>query len=106
MRSKGAQIVQRAGAEDGGASVAPITVTTELDSPPGSLWPLLVDFSRHDEWLVGHDRFVTEPPAEPAVGATFVQRGTLKGVSGAVTWTIERLEADRLLELSRTAPMG
>jgi uncharacterized protein YndB with AHSA1/START domain len=88
------------------AGVASITVTTEMVSPPGRLWPLIVDFSRHGEWLVGHDRFVTEPPAEPVVGATFVQRGTLKGVSGAVTWTIERLEADRLLELSGTGPMG
>lgn len=86
--------------------MASITVTADLASAPVRLWPLIVDFSRHGQWLVGHDRFTTEPPEEAVVGATFVQRGTLKGVSGAVTWTIEKLEADRLLELSGVGPMG
>ncbi len=83
-----------------------ISVVAELDSPPALLWPLVLDFERQGEWLTGHERFTTEPPAALREGATFVQRGTLKGVSGAVEWTIRTLRRNRLLELSGDAPMG
>jgi len=86
--------------------MASITVVTDLCSPPGLLWPLILDFDRQSEWLHGHERYVTEPPSAPVEGASFVQRGSLKGVSGTVEWTIETLEPVRLLELSGAAPMG
>ncbi len=86
--------------------MASTTVAVDLAASPGLLWPLMIDFDRHHEWLAGHDRFVTEPPEDTVPGAVFVQRGTFKGVSGWVEWLIEDLRPDRLLHLSGRAPRG
>ncbi|MCW2912602.1 MAG: hypothetical protein JWN52_670 [Actinomycetia bacterium] len=84
--------------------MATITVSTDLLSPPDRLWPLLIDFSGYADWMVVHDSFVTEPPTDPVPGDTFVQRGTVMGVSGEVEWTVDAVDVPHRVELSADGP--
>jgi carbon monoxide dehydrogenase subunit G len=82
------------------------TVTTEPSAAPEQIWAVLADLSRYPEWFTMHDRFITEPPAELTVGATFRQGVKIMGMPGEVAWTIDVAEAPNSIEMSGLGPMG
>jgi hypothetical protein len=84
--------------------MAMITVRADLLSSTDRLWPLLIDFSGYADWMVVHDSFVTEPPPDPIPGDTFIQRGTVMGVSGEIKWTVDAIDVPHRVELSADGP--
>lgn len=82
------------------------TVTVDLPASPEKLWAVLIDFRRFPDWFVMHDAFITEPPAEPVVGASFKQRVKIMGMPGEATWTMTKLQPPTTIEMSGQGPMG
>lgn len=82
------------------------SVNAEVPATPERIWAVLNDFSRFPEWFVMHDRFVTEPPAEPVPGATFKQGVKIMGMPGEIAWTLAAVQALSRVELAGQGPMG
>ena len=86
--------------------MATITVSADLLSPPDRIWPQLLNFGRYPEWLVVHESFAPPPPVQPAPGDTFVQRGTLMGMTGELKWTFEEVVATRRILITADTPVN
>jgi hypothetical protein len=86
--------------------MATITVSADLLSPPDRIWPQLLNYDRYPEWLVVHDSFASPPPEQPVAGDTFVQRGTLMGMSGELEWTFEEVVVARRILITADTPVN
>lgn len=82
------------------------SVSTEVPAEPERVWAVLNDFARLPEWFVMHVRFVSEPPATPAAGATFRQGVTILGIPGEIAWTLVTVRAPSRVELAGQGPLG
>lgn len=81
---------------------------TSVDLPIAAklVWPVISDLYRFDRWLTFHDAWDSEVPFEPIAGADLVERVTLAGWTGTVTWTIKDCEPPSRLRLSGTGLRG
>lgn len=86
--------------------MATITISADLTSSPERVWAVLQDLDGYGDWMTGHAAFDPPPPVPPRVGDTFVQHGTIMGLTGELTWTVERIEEEHILVLAAETPVN
>lgn len=84
----------------------PCTVTIPAGTRAAKVFALLVDPARMPDWLLQHDGWIGEPPAEFTEGVRFRQRIRLMGVPSEVRWTVTGVVEGRAVWFEGTAPMG
>jgi uncharacterized protein YndB with AHSA1/START domain len=80
--------------------VAKLELTRELSLPPEDAWAHASNLAELGDWLVMHQGWRGEVPAELTSGATIVGVAGAKGLRNRVTWTVREVEPPRLLEMS------
>lgn len=80
--------------------MAKLELSRDLSLPPDDAWAHASNLAELGDWLSLHQGWRCEIPAELAVGTTLVGVAGAKGMRNRVTWTVRKLEAPRLLELT------
>jgi uncharacterized protein YndB with AHSA1/START domain len=80
--------------------VAKLELSRELPLPPGEAWAHASNLADLGDWLVMHQGWRGEVPAELTKGVTLVGVAGAKGFRNRVTWTVREVEPPRLLELT------
>ena len=80
--------------------MAKLELSRELTLTPEDAWAHASNLSELGDWLVMHQGWRGEPPAELATGATLVGVAGAKGLRNRVTWTVRSLEPPRLLDMT------
>ena len=83
--------------------MAKLELSRKLSLPPEDAWAHASNLSELGDWLVMHQGWRGEVPAELTPGATLVGVAGAKGLRNRVTWTVREVEPPRLLELSGDA---
>jgi uncharacterized protein YndB with AHSA1/START domain len=80
--------------------VAKLELSRELSLTPDDAWAHASNLAALGDWLVMHQGWRGEVPAELTTGATIVGVAGAKGLRNRVTWTVRDVDPPRLLELS------
>jgi uncharacterized protein YndB with AHSA1/START domain len=80
--------------------VAKLELSRELPVPPDEAWAHASNLADLGDWLVLHQGWRGEVPAELTKGVTLVGVAGAKGFRNRVTWTVREVEPPRLLELT------
>jgi len=80
--------------------VAKLELSRELPLPPDEAWAHASNLADLGDWLVMHQGWRGEVPAELTKGVTLVGVAGAKGFRNRVTWTVREVEPPRLLELT------
>jgi uncharacterized protein YndB with AHSA1/START domain len=80
--------------------VAKLELSRELSLSPEQAWVHASDLSELGDWLVMHEGWRSELPDELEVGTTIVGVAGAKGLRNRVTWTIQKVDPPRLLEIT------
>jgi uncharacterized protein YndB with AHSA1/START domain len=80
--------------------VAKLELSRELPLPPDEAWAHASDLAHLGDWLVMHQGWRGEVPAELTRGVTLVGVAGAKGLRNRVTWTVREVEPPRLLDLT------
>jgi uncharacterized protein YndB with AHSA1/START domain len=80
--------------------VAKLELSRELSLSPDDAWAHASNLADLGDWLVMHQGWRGEIPAELTAGATIVGVAGAKGLRNRVTWTVRRIEPPRLLEMT------
>jgi uncharacterized protein YndB with AHSA1/START domain len=80
--------------------VAKLELSRELSLSANEAWAHASNLSELGDWLVMHQGWRGEVPAELTAGATIVGVAGAKGLRNRVTWTVREVEPPRLLELT------
>jgi uncharacterized protein YndB with AHSA1/START domain len=80
--------------------VAKLELSRELTLTPEDAWAHASNLSELGDWLVMHQGWRGELPAELTSGATLVGVAGAKGLRNRVTWTVRNVEQPRLLDMT------
>jgi uncharacterized protein YndB with AHSA1/START domain len=80
--------------------VAKLELSRELSLSPDDAWAHASNLADLGDWLLMHQGWRGEIPAELTAGATIVGVAGAKGLRNRVTWTVRRIEPPRLLEMT------
>jgi uncharacterized protein YndB with AHSA1/START domain len=80
--------------------VAKLELSRELTLTPGDAWAHASNLSELGDWLVMHQGWRGELPAELTPGARIVGVAGAKGLRNRVTWTVRSVEPPRLLDMT------
>jgi hypothetical protein len=80
--------------------VAKLELSRELTLTPEDAWGHASNLSELGDWLVMHQGWRGELPAELISGATLVGVAGAKGLRNRVTWTVRSVEPPRLLDMT------
>jgi uncharacterized protein YndB with AHSA1/START domain len=80
--------------------VAKLELSRDLSLSPEDAWAHASNLAELGDWLVMHQGWRGEVPAELAAGVTLVGVAGAKGLRNRVTWTVRRVEPPRLLEIT------
>lgn len=80
--------------------MAKLELSRDLALSPDAAWAHASDLSSLGDWLVMHEGWRSEVPTELDVGTTIVGVAGAKGMRNRVTWTVEKLDPPRLLEVA------
>jgi hypothetical protein len=80
--------------------VAKLELSRELTLTPEDAWEHASNLSELGDWLVMHQGWRGELPAELTSGATLVGVAGAKGLRNRVTWTVRSVEPPRLLDMT------
>ncbi|OHU99631.1 type II toxin-antitoxin system Rv0910 family toxin [Mycobacterium talmoniae] len=80
--------------------MAKLELSRELALPPEQAWAHASNLAELGDWLSLHQGWRCEVPAELAVGTTLVGVAGAKGLRNRVTWTVRKLDAPALLEIT------
>jgi uncharacterized protein YndB with AHSA1/START domain len=80
--------------------VAKLELSRQLSLSPDDAWAHASNLADLGDWLVMHQGWRGEIPAELTAGATIVGVAGAKGLRNRVTWTVRRIEPPRLLEMT------
>jgi uncharacterized protein YndB with AHSA1/START domain len=80
--------------------VAKLELSRELTLTPEDAWAHASNLSELGDWLVMHQGWRGELPAELTSGATLVGVAGAKGLRNRVTWTVRSVEPPRLLDMT------
>ncbi len=83
-----------------------IEATKSLAVSPNALWDTISDLSSWDKWFTIHEKWLTEPPAALAPGATLTAKIVMLGMANKIEWTVENVAAPTTLTLSGTGMAG
>jgi uncharacterized protein YndB with AHSA1/START domain len=80
--------------------VAKLELSRELSLKPDDAWAHASNLADLGDWLVMHQGWRGEVPAELTTGATLVGVAGAKGLRNRVTWTVRGVDPPRLLEMT------
>jgi uncharacterized protein YndB with AHSA1/START domain len=80
--------------------VAKLELSRELALTADEAWAHASDLAALGDWLVMHQGWRGEVPAELTPGATIVGVAGAKGLRNRVTWTVREVDPPRLLEMT------
>ena len=80
--------------------MAKLELSRELSLTPEDAWAHVSNLAALGDWLVMHQGWRGEVPAELTTGATLVGVAGAKGLRNRVTWTVREVEPPRLLEMT------
>jgi len=80
--------------------VAKLELSRDLSLPPEDAWAHASNLADLGDWLVMHQGWRGELPAELAIGVTLVGVAAAKGLRNRVTWTVRQVDPPRLLEMT------
>jgi uncharacterized protein YndB with AHSA1/START domain len=80
--------------------MAKLELTRELTLTPEDAWAHASNLAELGDWLVMHQGWRGDIPAELTTGATIVGVAGAKGLRNRVTWTVRELDPPRLLEMT------
>ena len=79
--------------------MAKVELSRELTISPEQAWVHASNLDELGDWLTMHQGWRSELPTELAKGTTIVGVAGAKGMRNRVTWTVERIDPPKLLEL-------
>lgn len=80
--------------------MATLELSRELSLSPKDAWAHASNLADLGDWLVMHQGWRGEVPAELIAGATLVGVAGAKGLRNRVTWTVRKVDPPRLLEMT------
>ena len=80
--------------------MAKLELSRELSLTPDEAWAHASNLTDLGDWLVMHQGWRREVPAELTAGTTLVGVAGAKGFRNRVTWTVREVDPPRLLELT------
>jgi uncharacterized protein YndB with AHSA1/START domain len=80
--------------------MAKVELSRELTISPEQAWDHASNLDELGDWLSMHQGWRSELPAELAEGTTIVGVAGAKGMRNRVTWTVRRIDAPKLLEIT------
>jgi uncharacterized protein YndB with AHSA1/START domain len=80
--------------------MAKLELSRELSLSPEDAWAHASNLSELGDWLVMHQGWRGEVPAELTAGATIVGVAGAKGLRNRVTWTVREIDPPRFLEMT------
>jgi uncharacterized protein YndB with AHSA1/START domain len=80
--------------------MAKVELSRKLALSPEDAWAHVSDLSTLGDWMVMHQGWRSELPADLAVGTTIVGVAGAKGMRNRVTWTVRKFDPPALLEIS------
>jgi uncharacterized protein YndB with AHSA1/START domain len=86
--------------------MAKLKVSVDVPIPPQEAWSHTSDLVELDKWLLMHEAWRSEVPAELTVGTQLVGVASVKGLRNRVTWTVKAAEPPRRLALSGAGKGG
>ncbi|MEV2221202.1 MULTISPECIES: type II toxin-antitoxin system Rv0910 family toxin [Nocardia] len=86
--------------------MAKLKVSVDVPIPPQEAWSHTSNLTELDKWLLMHEAWRNEVPAELTVGTQLVGVASVKGLRNRVTWTVKAAEPPRRLALSGTGKGG
>lgn len=72
-----------------------VVVSTHLPADPATVWQLVMDPNRLQEWVTIHRRLLSADEGRPHAGFHMEQRICLRGVEFKVKWELVECERDR-----------
>lgn len=73
--------------------MAHANVTKHIDAAPETVWKVLSNPQRFEEWLTLHTKWSSEPPAELTQGSQIKEVVTIMGMANTIEWTVEEFDA-------------
>jgi carbon monoxide dehydrogenase subunit G len=86
--------------------MAEVSAEARIEAPAAKVWAQLTDFASYGRWNATHTSFPMGGPEPLETGATFAENMKLMGFPAEVTWTVEELEAERVLAIRGKGPMS
>jgi len=83
-----------------------IEAARELSAAPEALWGTVTDLANWDRWFTVHEKWLQDPPATLTEGAKLTAKIVMLGMANKIEWTIDSVEAPRMLVLSGTGMAG
>ena len=80
--------------------MAKLELSRELALTPDEAWVHVSDLGSLGDWLVMHEGWRSELPDELSVGTTIVGVAGAKGLRNRVTWTIQKFDPPKLIEVT------
>ena len=80
--------------------MAKLELSRELSMSPDEAWQHVSDLDGLGDWLVMHEGWRSEVPAELTEGTTLIGVAGAKGMRNRVTWTVQKLDPPKLLEVT------
>jgi uncharacterized protein YndB with AHSA1/START domain len=80
--------------------MAKLELSRELSLTPEDAWAHASNLSELGDWLVMHQGWRGEVPAELTAGAMLVGVAGAKGLRNRVTWTVREIDPPRLLDMT------
>lgn len=72
--------------------MARTTASKEISAPQETIWAVLADPRRTEEWNTLHTRWKDQPPAEMAQGSQMTAVLTIMGMANTITQTVENYD--------------
>ena len=80
--------------------MAKLELSRELSLDPQTAWDYASNLNELGDWLVLHEGWRSEIPDELTEGTTLIGVAGAKGMRNRVTWTVRKMDAPRLLEVT------
>ena len=80
--------------------MAKLELARELSLSPQDAWEHASNLEELGDWLVMHEGWRGEVPAELSVGTTIVGVAGAKGLRNRVTWTVQEFDPPELIEVT------
>ncbi|KUI42971.1 hypothetical protein AU198_07845 [Mycobacterium sp. GA-1199] len=80
--------------------MAKLEMSRQLTLSPQEAWEHVSDLNALGDWMVMHEGWRSELPDELTVGTTIVGVAGAKGLRNRVTWTIQKFDPPKLIEVT------